>query len=74
MKFPDFIHAVKMEPDRGIPRRVADELGMAALPAAAPAIDMPASPALGLVAKSKPTLPCPQAAVRRHRCRGWWSV
>ncbi len=29
----------------------------AAIPAAAPAIDMPAPPALGLVAKSKPTLP-----------------
>ncbi|MBC7656967.1 MAG: catalase, partial [Frankiaceae bacterium] len=46
--------------DDGIARRVADGLGMAQLPAAAPAavkaIDMKPSPALGLVAKAKPTL------------------
>ena len=46
--------------DDGIARRVADGLGMATLPTAAPAaakaIDMKPSPALGLVAKSKPTL------------------
>ncbi|CAN5271666.1 catalase [soil metagenome] len=46
--------------DEDIARRVADGLGMTTLPAAiapaAPAIDMKPSPALGLVAKSKPTL------------------
>ena len=46
--------------DESIARRVADGLGMAKLPAAAPAaakaFDMPPSPALGLVAKAKPTL------------------
>ncbi len=46
--------------DEDIARRVADGLGMAAMPAviapAAPAFDMAPSPALGLVAKSKPTL------------------
>ena len=46
--------------DDGIARRVADGLGMAQLPAAAPAavkaIDMKPSPALGLVAKAKLTL------------------
>ena len=46
--------------DDAIARRVADGLGMAKLPPAAPAavarIDMKPSPALGLVARSKPTL------------------
>lgn len=46
--------------DESIARRVADGLGMAKLPPAAPAaakaFDMPPSPALGLVAKSKPSL------------------
>ena len=46
--------------DDGIARRVADGLGMVdlppAAPAAAPVIDMKPSPALGLIAKSKPTL------------------
>ena len=46
--------------DEDIARRVADGLGMATLPTAiapaAPAIDMKPSPALGLVAKSKPNL------------------
>jgi catalase len=46
--------------DEDIARRVADGLGMAKLPpaakAAAPTLDLPPSPALGLVGKTKPTL------------------
>ena len=46
--------------DESIARRVADGLGMAKLPpsapAAAPTLDLPLSPALGLVAKTKPSL------------------
>ena len=46
--------------DQSLARRVADALGMSKLPAAAPAaaptLDMKPSPALGLIAKSKPTL------------------
>jgi catalase len=46
--------------DEGLAKRVADGLGLGTLPpaatAAAPTLDMKASPALGLIAKAKPTL------------------